>query len=397
MPWKTDDEKAQRSRFTEEALCGKTALVELCRRYGISRKTAYKWLARYREGGRAGLCNRRRAAHRVHNRPTLVWLNRIRRWRQKHPSWGAPKLHAVLRRRFGAKGLPSEAAISRWLKHWGVSRNKKVKRRRGPSIQRPDLTAAQRPNRVWTADFKGWFRIGDGTRVDPLTVRDLFSRFIFAFVLMPRIDLMEVKACFKRLFAQWGLPDVIRIDNGNPFGSIGPLGLTQLSAWWVKLGIRVEFITPGCPGQNGAHEQMHRVYKDETLKPPAHTLVGQKQRTNAWVRTYNEVRPHESLKMRTPAELYRRSRKALPAKLPHWQYPATWTSRLVKGKGSICLHGKVRFIGEAFEGERVGLKWINAHTRQVYFGPLMIGELDAHTTDGIRPCRYSSPKPNRRS
>lgn len=389
MPWNIQDEHAQRWIFVREWLRHKSTLVEVCRRHRIARKTAYKWIARFKAGGRAGLMNRRRVARRVHNRPSEVWLKRLRRWRAKHSGWGAPKLHWALRRRFGARGLPSEAAISRWLKSWGLSRAPIV-RRRGPRLVRPSLTVPHRPNMVWTVDFKGWFRTGDGTRVEPLTVRDLFSRFLLAIVLLPRIDLEEVKRCFRKIFSQYGLPDVIRIDNGNPFGSIGPLGLTRLSAWWVKLGIRVEFIAPGCPGQNAAHEQMHKVYKDETLNPPAATVAGQRRRTHRWVRIYNYVRPHESLGMRVPADLYRRSHKRLPAKLPPWRYPSGWLSRLVKGKGSISLHGRIRFIGEAFEGERVGLKWMNARTWHVYFGPLLIGELDADTVSGIRSCRYTA-------
>ncbi len=387
MPWNKQDEQTQRWRFIRGWLRNKSALVELCRQHRISRKTAYKWIGRFKAGGRAGLVNRRRVALRVHNRPAERWLKRLRRWRAKHRSWGAPKLHSVLRRRFGGKGLPSEAAISRWLKRWGLSRPKILKRR-GPRLVRPALTVPHRPNMVWTVDFKGWFRTGDGTRIEPLTVRDLFSRFILAIVLLRRIDLNEVKRCFEKLFRRYGLPEVIRMDNGNPFGSVGPLGLTRLSAWWVKLGIRVEFIAPGCPGQNAAHEQMHKVYKEENLNPAAMTRSGQRQRTNRWVRTYNYVRPHESLRMRPPANRYRHSAKQVPAKLQPWQYPANWLSRRVKGKGSINLLGKIRFIGEAFEGERVGLKWRNAQTWQVYFGPLLIGELDANTANGIRSCRY---------
>lgn len=389
MPWNTHDEQTQRWRFIREWLRHKTTLVELCRRYRITRKTAYKWIARFEEHGRAGLVNSRRAAGRVHNRPSELWLARIRRWRAKHPSWGAPKLHWALRRRFGRKGLPSEAAISRWLMVWGLSRPKLTKRR-GPRIARAALTVPPRPNVVWTVDFKGWFRTGDGTRVEPLTVRDLFSRFLLAIVLLRRIDLQLVQRWFRTLFRQYGVPDVIRVDNGNPFGSSGPRGLTRLSVWWIKLGIRVEFIAPGCPGQNGAHEQMHKVYKAETLNPPAATLSGQQRRTTAWVHIYNHERPHEALQMRRPADVYRRSPKPMPAKLQPWRYPAGYLSRLVRGKGSIHLHGKIRFIGEAFEGERIGLTWMNAQTWHVYLGPLLIGELDAAAANGIRGCRYTA-------
>jgi putative transposase len=301
MPWKTSSLKEQRHRFITLYLRRQKPLIGLCEEWSISRQTAYKWLARYAAEGRAGLSDRTHAAACVHNRPALRWLARIRRWRWRHPRWGAPKLHGALRSRFGAKGLPSEAAIGRWLKTWQLTHQKTRRRSQGPTRIRPELTQARRPNQVWTVDFKGWFRTGDGRRVDPLTVRDLASRFILAVILQTGNTLAETRRSFAKLFGERGLPQIIRCDNGTPFGSSGALGLTRLSAWWVKLGIRVEFIEPGRPDQNGAHEQLHRVYKDETLQPPARTVAAQKRRTRAWIKTYNHERPHEALGLQVPA------------------------------------------------------------------------------------------------
>ena len=179
-----------------------------------------------------------RIARQLHNRPRELWLKRLRRWRRRHPSWGAPKLRWALRRRFGDKGLPSESAISRWLKAWGLTRPRRRTSPKGPVVVRPKLTEPKGPNEVWTADFKGWFRTGDGTRVEPLTVRDLGSRYALAIDLLGQQNVQDSRPCFERLFRQNGLPGVIRTDNGSPFGSTGALGLTRLSAWWVKLGIR---------------------------------------------------------------------------------------------------------------------------------------------------------------
>lgn len=277
MPWKTEALHDQRWRFLNLWRACKSTVTELCRRVGISRKTAYKWMARFEREGRRGLGDRERRARVVHNRPQARWLVRIRRMRHRHPSWGAKKLRSVLRTRYGHRGLPSIAAIGRWLRSWGLPRrNQRRGLRRGPLVERPHLTVAKRPNAVWSVDFKGWFRTGDGSRMDPLTVRDMATCFIIAFEFIPSQSVEHTRAAFVRIFREYGLPEAIRVDNGCPFGADGALGLTRLSAWWIRLGIRVEFITPGCPGENGAHEQMHRVYKQEIANPPAPTGRAQK-------------------------------------------------------------------------------------------------------------------------
>lgn len=393
MPWKNTDPEHQRWQFLHEWLRRKIPLAALCRRCSISRKTAYKWLRRFTAQGRAGLSDQARVAQRVHNRPSRIWLARIRRWRARHPHWGVAKLHWALRRRFGRRALPSAAAMGRWLRRWGLTRTRRRRAARAHVIARPALTTARRANEVWTVDFKGWFRTGDGTRLDPLTVRDLASRYVLAVVLLTRPTIVDCRAAFGRIFRAYGLPRIIRVDNGAPFGADGALGLTRLSAWWVKLGIRVEFIAPGRPDQNGAHEQMHRVYKDETLQPAAPTRRAQQIRSERWRRTYNEQRPHETIGMRVPAQLYRPSRRLMPARTPPWTYPHDWQSRLVKGKGMISLHGRTRFVGEAFEGERVGLQAQRAGVYAIYYGPLLIGELHDQDPGGIRARWY---RPRRR-
>ena len=388
MPWKTECSGAQRWRFLKRWRAGKTGLAELCRAVEISRKTAYKWIDRFELEGKRGLHDRSRRAHRVHNRPGRRWLERVRRVRVRHPTWGARKLQTVLRKRYGAQGVPSVAAIGRWLRQWRLTRSR-LRRglRRGPLIPRPHLSVAQHPNEVWSVDFKGWFRTGEGTRVDPLTIRDMASRCLLTVELLREQSVEATRPVFAQTFARCGLPDAIRVDNGCPFGADGALGLTRLSAWWIRLGIRVEFITPGCPGENGGHEQMHRVYKAEVANPPAPSLRAQKRRTRDWLRQYNELRPHEGLGMLCPAQVYKKSTHAMPAALPPLRYPRDWLSRLVKGKGMISLLGRGRFVGEAFEGERIGLK-PNASGWDVHFGDLLIGTLPANETTGIRAVRY---------
>jgi putative transposase len=387
MPWKTACPKDQRHRFILQLLRRQKPLAVLCREWSISRKTAYKWLTRFNQKGRSGLCDLAHLPTRVHGRPRAVWLARIRRSRSLHPSWGAPKLRWAIKQRFGAKNLPSEPAIGRWLKHWNLTKKRCRPRRKGPTRPRPKLTQARRAHDVWTVDFKGHFRIA-GRRVEPLTVRDQASRMILAVTLQATTRIEETQGSFVRIFQTSGLPKVIRCDNGTPFGSSGALGLTRLSAWWVKLGIRVEFIEPGRPDQNGAHEQVHRVYKAETLQPPARTLRGQKQRTKAWIKAYNHQRPHEGIAMKVPAEKHRPNPRKAPVKQTAWSYPADMESRLVKGKGMIHLQAKMRYVGEAFEGERVGLKRNGQKTWEVYYGPHQIGELGAEENEGILAIRY---------
>jgi hypothetical protein len=221
--------------------------------------------------------------------------------------------------------------------------------------------------------------------VEPLTVRDLRSRYVLGIVLFGRPRIEECRRAFEELFEEYGLPRVIRADNGAPFGATGALGLTRLSAWWVKLGIEVEFTAPGHPEQNGAHEQLHRVYQEETVEPAARSPRAQKLRTQKWVKHYNEDRPHEALGMGVPAQYYRKSSRQFPTKIGPWRYAVGWESRLVKGHGVISFQGRSRFIGEAFEGERVGLKRSRVGVWEVYYGPRLIGELwDKDATPGIR-------------
>lgn len=392
MPWKSDGVRDQRWRLLKLWGAGKSAVSELSRRFGISRKTAYKWKARFELEGRRGLKDRRRKSQRVHNRPAARWLRRIRQVRRRHPSWGPKKLRCVLQTKYGRRGVPSIAAIGRWLRAWSMSQRKPRRgARRGPRIERPHLTVAVRANEVWSVDFKGWFRTGDGSRVDPLTVRDMATSYLLAVELVCSQSVEHTQRAFRRIFQTHGLPEAIRVDNGCPFGADGALGLTRLSAWWIRLGIRVEFITPGCPGENAAHEQMHGIYKAEVASPPAPTIQGQRQRSRKWMQEYNELRPHEAQGMRRPAELYRKSKHRMPAKLPPLRYPPDWLTRLVKGKGMIHLHGQKRFVGEAFERERIGLKRTLSGW-DVYFGTMLIGTLSASDRGGIHAVRYQRPR-----
>jgi transposase InsO family protein len=395
MPWKIISLNQGRCCLVKLLFKAQKPVAQLCRLYGISRKTAYKWKARFLAEGRRGLSDRSKRPRCCPRQMSARWRRRIKKLRQEHPRWGARKIRARLRRLHPGQRVPAVRTITRWLGRWGLV---KIRRRppKGPVVFRPALTQARRPNQVWTVDFKGWWRTADGTRVEPLTVRDLFSRYVVSVRVLPDQQWWRARAVFIRLFRRHGLPGVIRVDNGGPFASTGPAGLSRLSAWWTALGIRVEFIRPGHPEDNGGHEQMHRILKSEAAHPPSSTLRAQQRRLNGWRQEYNLKRPHQALGERTPAELYRRSCRpyvALGRKV--WCYPQNWETRRVRSNGQIRWRGRLRFIGEAFIGHFVGLQAKAEGKWMVYFGPIKAGELRTLDAGGLRPAAYVRQRPTK--
>ena len=388
MPWKYCSIEEQRFELVRQVMAGTSTVVALCRRFGVVRQTAYKWLERYRRGRWQALSDRSRRPHRIGRQTTTRWLQRVRSWRERHPTWGARKLQHCLRERFGPRGVPAVSTINRWLHRWGLTHGR-PHRRRGPNVTVPALVSTvRRCHEVWTVDFKGWYRTAGGLRVEPLTVRDLYSRYGLCIALLRGQIVVEARQCFRRLFQQHGLPRRIRCDNGAPFGGGGPTGLTRLSAWWIKLGIQVEFITPGRPSENGAHEQFHRVYQAEVAARPERTWRAQQARSTRWLNQYNRQRPHEALGMKRPADLFRRNRRRGTLRLKPWTYPKGWERCWVKSNGEILHHGVWRYVGEAFGRDAVGLKPIGTGLWRVYFGPVLIGELRENETGRLRMAHY---------
>lgn len=386
MPWKKSALIEQRFDLVRQMARGHLALQELCRQFGISRQTAYKWRARYRQGRLGALRDKSRRPRRSAAQTSLLWLRRVRRARLEHPTWGARKLRHKLSNRFREGPAPATATISRWLKRWGLARGRR-RRRPGPVVLRKALHVPRRCHEVWTVDFKGWYRTAQGLRVEPLTVRDLYSRYILAVTLLPSQEMSLTRREFVRIFKRYGVPERIRCDNGTPFGGVGPTGLTRLSAWWIKLGIQVQFITPGRPCENGAHEQLHRIYKAEVARRPERTRRAQQQRSTRWLEQYNRQRPHEALAMKTPAELFQKNRRRMKGLRP-WKYARGWERRWVKGNGEISRHGVRRYVGEAFVREYVGLNPLRAGVWEVYFGPELVGELHQKEVGSIRTATY---------
>ena len=394
MPWKKSAAQL-RLHFVTQALRPHVNMRALCREFSISAPTGYQWLARYRSRGAEGLGELSRAPQRSPQKYRSLWRKELITLRRQHPSWGAKKLRVLLRQRHPrAQKVPALRTLGRWLKGCALTKPRPPRHRPGPLVPRPALTQPELCNDVWTIDFKGWFRTADGQRCDPLTIRDLASRYL----LGVRIVAEQSEACVRRimtgLFQTRGLPRVIRVDNGTPFAGTGSRHLSALSVWWVRLGIRVEFTRRAKPQDNGAHEQMHRVLKAETASPVAANPRAQQRRLDRWRREYNTVRPHEALGGRVPAALYARSPRALLTP-PIPLYPGSWLSRRVRPNGWIKWEGVLRFIGRAFVRQLIGLEPAADQSWNVYLDALLIGTL--HRGDGAGTMRaVGFHEPNRR-
>lgn len=313
MPWMERSVVSLRKEFVLRALAREKPLAELCREYGVSRKTAYKWLQRFRDRGIPGLVD---VSRRPHRSPTITgnsMRDEIVAQKQAHPAWGPKKLQELLVRTHGDRA-PSKRTVERVLRDHGLIR--KLRRRRASAAPGPrPSVVVDAPNALWTVDFKGWWLTSDGRRCEPLTVRDAFSRYVLAMRVVPSARQQDVRPVFEELFRRYGLPKAIQSDNGPPFASSASLAwLTRLSAWWMALGIDVVRSRPGCPQDNGGHERMHLDMSLELESVGARiTLDDQQAVFDQWVAEFNHVRPHEALGMRTPAEIYVPSSRRMPA------------------------------------------------------------------------------------
>ena len=311
LPWKETSVESERLQFIERHAAGEETVAELCRRFGISRKTGYKLIGRYEAYGEGGLLDLSRAPHYHPNATSTQVVERIVEAKRRRPTWGPKKVVAWLRSIEPDVPWPSPSTASGILDRAGLVRRRK-RRRRATSWGEP-FAHAQHPNDVWSIDLKGWFRTGDGMRIDPLTAQDAMSRYLLVCDGLDRPTGPEVKRSLERAFREYGLPRVIRTDNGPPFASVGLGSLTPLSAWWVKLGIVPERIEPGHPEQNGRLERLHRTLKAETATPPKANRRRQRRALIHFRHSYNVERPHEALGQRPPSLLYTPSFRSYPA------------------------------------------------------------------------------------
>jgi len=368
-----------------EWLRGGKSKVELSEAYGVSRKTVYKWLARFEQDGRAGLADQNQAPHSSPQAIDEKTAAEIIAERQKYPTYGARKIRLRLQRSQPQRRWPAASSIGELLKREGLV-HPRQKRRKTPPYSQP-LAHATAPNQVWSVDFKGWFHCGDGERCDPLTVSDAFSRYLLRCRATDKSDGVHVRAVMEAVFREYGLPEAIRTDNGAPFASRAPGGLSRLSMWWLRLGIRQERIEPGRPQQNGRHERLHRTLKQETAQPPAANRRKQQEAFVRFEQSYNHERPHEALEGKTPADLYTGSANKYPARLPELEYPAGVHLRRISQQGSLKWKMERTFLSEVLARETVGLLETEEEFFEVYYGPLLIGWLDgrSHVFEPERP------------
>jgi putative transposase len=383
----------QRLAFIADWLRDEWTMTELAERYRISRKTAYKWVDRYGEDPAGGLADRSRAP-KAHGRAMADPIRAaILALRRGHPHWGPKKLRAILLERHPRDPWPAASTMGDLLRREGISQPRRRTRYVVPLTQ--PLAAAQAPNDVWTADFKGWFRTADQTRCDPLTVADACSRFVFCCRIVAPSE-RGVRPWFERAFRDHGLPVAMRTDNGPPFATTGAGHLSQLAVWWLKLGIQLDRIDRGHPEQNGRHERFHLTLQQETTTPPAATPGQQQRRFDRMRREFNTERPHEALGQRPPARLYTPSPRPYPARLEDPWYDATHQVRRVRNRGQIKWGGDFVFVSEAVCGELVGLAETECGDWRVHFMQVELGRIDRQTRrftpawHGRRPAVSSS-------
>lgn len=370
MPWRDTCPMGERQRFIDEWMSQEWTMIELCRHYGISRPTGYKWLERFEAGGRPALADRTRARHtQAHETPEAL-VELILAERLKHPFWGPNKLLYRLMRQHPIKRWPAASTIGDILKRNGLTHPRR-RRRRTPMYAGP-FCEGLKPNAVWMADFKGWFRTRDGQRIDPFTVSDCASRFLLKCQAVKRTDAETVQGQLTSLFKEYGLPDAMRSDNGVPFATVGLGGLSRLSVWLIRLGILPERIRPGHPEENGRHERMHRTLKQATAKPPQANARVQQEAFDRFRDEFNEVRPHEALGMRTPAEVYTPSVRPFPIRLPEIEYPGAAVRRVAEN-GTIKWNRNFIYVSNALIGQTLGVTEKEDGIFQVQFGPLRLG------------------------
>jgi putative transposase len=374
MPWRERSPMDERVQFIADYLRQRWSITELCRRYLVSRKTAYKWIARYEQEGASGLEVR---SSRPHSSPQATDERVIRAivaLRRQHPTWGGKKLVAVVGERHPTWSLPAVSTANDILKRHDLVPPRRRRRPLGhPGSAVPVIGG---PNAVWTADFKGQFRLCDGVLCYPLTVCDAFSRLLLACRGVPRPTTAAAVGVFRRLFQEYGLPDVIRTDNGEPFAAPSLARLSRLSVWWIRLGIRPWLIQPASPYQNGSHERMHRTLKREATQPAAATLAAQQRRFNAFRREYNDLRPHEAIGQQPPRRLYAASARSFPRQLPPVEYPRHYEVRRITAPGVMSWHQRAISVSAVLVGEDIGLEPIDDGEWDLYFGPVRLGRLD---------------------
>ncbi len=376
MPWRERSTMDEKASFILEWQSGEHTFTSLCKSFGISRTLGYRYMLRYLLRGPAGLREQSRAPRRVWNRTAPEIERRIVSIRNKWPRMGPLKIFEMLRDRYrGGRKLPSVSTIALVLKRYGlVKRRRRVRRIR----ERHPIFEAKAANEIWSVDFKGEFRTGDGRYCYPLTVMDAYSRYVLAVVGMLKPTFEGTKAVFQALFKRYGLPKQIHSDNGEPFASGVSLSrLTRLAVWFMDLGIQPVYSDPAHPEQNGSHERMHEELKAEATKPAAYSLAQQQRKFDGFRYFYNVQRPHQALGQRRPKEFYHPSSRRLPRRTGSWKYPPGMCTKYVCRNGAIRWGaGKWVVVSTTLIEKYIGLEEIVKGKWRVYYRDTLLGYLD---------------------
>ena len=379
MPWRETSVTEERKRFVLTAYKSKDSFTAICRRFGISTKTGYKWLKRWEENGAAELVDRPPIVKNVKNKTEEIIQHRLLTLKRKHMPWGAKKIMVLYSRKYPGEHIPSRSTIEDLFKREGLTRKKKRRRSTVPNIMQKKIKATK-PNELWTVDFKGWWWTSTKERCEPLTIRDEYSKYIFAIEVPEKGNTPCVMAVFEQLFKKYGLPEYIRSDNGPPFANVlNTWGLTKLSVWWMSLGIKLDRSAPGHPEQNGSHERMHKDIKRELQNKIFGDLKQHQKMFDKWRKQFNEVRPHEALGMKTPKEVYIKSDKKYYDDEIEIEYKDRMRSRRVNDRGYFNWQCQRIFVGNPFAGYNVGIKLRSGRQPEVWFDYFKLGEIDQIT------------------
>lgn len=375
MSFKEWSAMQQKKLFITEYYADGVSFAELCRAFGVSRTLGYKYLKRYLQFGEAGLEELSRAPHNRWNKTSALVEKLIIELRCSHPRWGALTIHDLLEGAIASSALPAVSTIDLLLKRHGLVRE----RRRARRIREVHpIFVAARPNQIWSADFKGQFRLGDGRYCYPLTIMDTYSRYVLAIVGMHRPTYEATKAVFEALFEEYGLPEQIHTDNGEPFASAVSLSrLTNLAVFFLEHGVTPVYSDPGHPEHNAEHERMHKDLKDFCCHPVCYSLGRQQPKFEAFRHEHNDIRPHQRLNKHTPQELYYRSARNYEPAVEPWTYPPGFTVKYVSRNGAIRWPGNRWVMVSTTLIERmVGLEPIAPGLWRVYYRDVLLGYLD---------------------
>lgn len=367
----------QKVQLLGEWLKDEHSVTELSQSFNVSRKTVYKWIDRYKRKGFEALNELSRAPLNHSNATPIEIAEQVIALKLAHQRWGPKKVTAYLRNNSPEVRWPATSTVGEILKKEGLVKPKKH-RHTTPPYTAP-FGACEKPNDLWSMDYKGDFRLGDSRRCYPLTLSDNYTRYLLMCRGLGHPAYAETKPWLEWCFREYGLPNAIRSDNGEPFASVGVGGLSKLSIWFVKLGIIPERIEAGHPEQNGRHERMHRTLKEATASPPKENMYEQQQAFDFFVKEFDEETPHEALNMQTPASLYVPSNRAYPAIIPEVEYGREYTIRQVRTNGCIRWKGGLTYVSEALVGEPIGLKQIDDGGWELKFSFHPLGILNERT------------------